>query len=292
MLCSLGSPWIGCVSGAMALFWVLFQVARSINPSLSGLCLFFVLMWFPCCICPQSRCLHGATLPSPAVMRTYWKQEAFVTGMSPPPSMTGTWGVAAAAAAAGVQTPHWSLKHLNSLNPTFISPPHFGPLTPPYSLAPLPHATLQAVTLSVMEFQGCLHPMGCGMRQKIRFQWGKLGGLWLVPLRWQQMPRLAPGLCGQMSWEWAVRPPSLSLSPEEHTFPATCGAAQSISEGLARAPNLSSEGSLESNEVPALFFSPALVSWVSQFNQLYSASLAESGCVGARFPKGDCVRVL
>lgn len=118
-----------------------------VTPSLSGLCLFFVLMWFPCCICPQSRCLHGATLPSPAVMRTYWKQEASVTGMSPPPSTTGTWGVAAAAAAAGVQTPHWSLKHLNSLNPTFISPPHFGPLTPPYSLAPLPHTTLQADSL-------------------------------------------------------------------------------------------------------------------------------------------------
>ncbi|XP_049624411.1 ankyrin repeat and SAM domain-containing protein 3 [Suncus etruscus] len=41
---------------------------------------------------------------------------------------------------------------------------------------------------------------------------------------------------------------SSSSSREEHTFPATCGAAQSISEGLACAPNLSSEGSLESNE--------------------------------------------
>lgn len=53
--------------------------------------------------------------------------------------------------------------------------------------------------------------------------------------------------------------PSSPLS-EEHTFCANLGAARSSSssEGLARAPGLSSEASLESNEVTC---PPFPVSW-------------------------------
>lgn len=61
---------------------------------------------------------------------------------------------------------------------------------------------------------------------------------------------------GQWEWVWAQGPCPVV---EEHAFRADCGAVRSSSsEGLARAPGLSSEGSLESNEVPAWVWAGSL----------------------------------
>ncbi|PNJ16627.1 ANKS3 isoform 26, partial [Pongo abelii] len=52
----------------------------------------------------MSRLLPVAMSPSTAVVRTPWKKRASAVGTSPPPSMSGTWRAAAAAAAGDLAT--------------------------------------------------------------------------------------------------------------------------------------------------------------------------------------------